>query len=101
MNAFELITVCIAGAVFGVVICVVAGWRQIGVWLALLFGAIGGLLGGSAAHGWFPSVPTWGSMGYHPLDLVFALLGAIVIIFLVRMVWGPDVSRPEQGSRTA
>jgi hypothetical protein len=101
MSAFRLITVCIAGAVLGVIICTVAGWRQIGVWLALGFGAIGGLLGGSAAHGWFPSGLTWGSLGYHPLDLVFALVGAIVIILLVRMVWGPDVSRPQQGSRTA
>lgn len=101
MNAFELITVCLAGAVFAVITCAVARWRQIGVWLALVFGAIGGLLGGSAAHGWFRSGPTWGSMEYHPLDLVFALVGAIVIILLVRMVWGPDVSRREQGSRMA
>jgi len=101
MNAFELISVCIAGGVLGVITCAVAGWRQIGIWLAFVFGAIGGLLGGSAAHGWFPSGPAWGSMKYHPLDLVSALVGAIIIILLVRMVWGPNVSRPQPGSRTA
>jgi len=101
MNAFELITVCIAGAVFGFITCAVARWRQMGVWLALVFGAIGGLLGGSAAHGWFPSGPAWGSMKYHPLDLVFAALGALVLISVVRLVWGTEGSRPEKGSRTA
>ena len=96
MNAFEIFTVCLAGAVFGVTTCAVARWRHIGGGLAFVFGAIGGLIGGIGAQTWFPAGPTWGTMTYHPLGLVLGAVGGIVVVLVVRMVWGPDVAQRKQ-----
>ena len=96
MNAFEIVTVCLAGAVLGVSTCAVARWRHIGGGLALAFGAIGGLIGGISAQTWFPAGPTWGAMNYHPLGLVLGAVGGIAVVLLVRLVWGPDATPREQ-----
>jgi hypothetical protein len=99
MSTFEIVTVSLAGAVLGVLICAAGGWRQIGGGLAFAFGAIGGLIGGIGGHAWFPAGPAWGSMEYHPLELVFGAVGGVVLILIVRMVWGP-YAPPVQGPRT-
>jgi hypothetical protein len=96
MNAFEIVTSCLAGAVLGVAICAVARWRHIGGGLALAFGAIGGLVGGAGAQTWFPAGPTWGTMKYHPLALVLGAVGGIVVVLIVRLVWGPNVAPRKQ-----
>lgn len=90
MNAFEILTACITGAVVAVLTCAVGRWRHIGAGTALAFGAIGGLIGGTGAQNWFPDGPTWGSMSYHALEPVLGAVGGIVVILVVRMVWGPD-----------
>ena len=96
MSAFEVVTACLAGAVFGVITCTVGRWGQIGGGLAFVLGAIGGLLGGAGAHAWLPTGPTWGTMKYHPLELALGAIGGIVVILVVRLVWGPDARPREQ-----
>ena len=100
MNAFEVITACLAGAVLGVITCAIAGWRQIGGGLAFACGAIGGLIGGNAAQSWFPAGPTWGSMGYHPLGFVLGAVGGIGVVLIVRLVWGPSAAARGRRPRT-
>jgi hypothetical protein len=87
MNAFEIGTSCIAGAVLGFIVAAFAGWRNMG-FLSLVSGAVGGLIGGSLGHSWFKDAPVWGSMNYHPFDLVFAAVGGLLAVLVVRIFWG-------------
>ena len=102
MTTFEILSSMMLGLGAGFAVTVFARRRSIGVTGTLLLGALGGFvaagLGHEALARW--PWPTWGSLGYHPMDGVLAVIGGILAVSIGRLVLRRSTNRRASNTAT-
>lgn len=102
MTTFEIVSSILLGLGAAFASTFFARRWSFGVITTLALGAVGGFFGGAIGHELFHG-PTWGSMGYHPLDGVAAMVGGVFALVLLRLLigarnQGPTKPRPDPTS---
>jgi uncharacterized membrane protein YeaQ/YmgE (transglycosylase-associated protein family) len=102
MTTFEIVSSILLGLGAGFASTFFARQRTFGLIATLALGAVGGFFGAAIGQETVNG-PTWGSMGYHPLDGVGAVIGGVFAVVLARVLigartQGPTKPRPDPTS---